>query len=540
MKNSVIGILLVILAMPLVSFDCLCQDNETVSMAINRIRDHFGVRFVYDSELGKLLDRKCEEASVEGLSLEKALDKVLEGTGVKWEVRNGYVVLTRDTPVRKRYTVCGYVTDEVTGETLIGAGVTVSELAEVTGVTVASTGAATEEIHSVTAKTGTSTNNFGFYSLTIPEGEVELTYSYIGCAARTKRINLKKNLTLNVALAPSAEIKSARITARKDAGIRSTYMGAIEVPHELIANTPVVLGETDVLKTLQMMPGVQGGNEGFSGIYVRGGGVDENLMLLDGTAIYNVSHLFGLLSVFTPEAVKKVTVYKGSFPARYGGRVSSVVDVRTNDGNSKKISGSVTAGFLAEKFHLEGPLKNGNTTFSLSARGMHTFLFDRVIKWAGSPLNYAFYDVNAKVSHKFSDRSRGWIGLYSGRDYFRYEDKSKSSKRFYGSDYEPYTMLTEDESNLNLNWGNNVLSARWTYIFNNKLFADFTAYGNLYRMGIHSVTENSEKSELGETFFRSVSDYSSGILDAGLKADFDYTPSTNHLIKFGGEYVRRT
>lgn len=156
----------------------------------------------------------------------------------------------------------------------------------------------------------------------------------------------------------------------------------------------------------------------------------------------------------------------------------------------------------------------------------------------GSPLNYAFYDINAKVSHKFSDRSRGWIGLYSGRDYFRYEKTSKSSKRFYGSDYEPYTMLTEDESNLNLSWGNNVLSARWTYIFSNKLFADFTAYGNLYRMRMHSVTGNSETSEVGETSFRSDAGYTSGILDAGLKADFDYTPSTNHLIKFGGEYVR--
>ena len=531
MKNLVKGVLLVILALPQVSFDCLSQDKETVSMNLDRLKERLGVRFVYDSELGKLLDKNYEGTSVEGLTLEKALGRLLEGTGIKWEIRGGYVVLTRDVPVKKRYTVCGYVTDEATGETLIGAGVVVSEPAEVTASSVASTSSAT-------GKTGTSTNNFGFYSLTLPEGEVELTYSYIGCAAKTKRINLKKNLTLNVALAPSAEIKSARITARKDAGIRSTYMGAIEVPNELIANTPVVLGETDVLKTLQMMPGVQGGNEGLSGIYVRGGGVDENLMLLDGTAIYNVSHLFGLLSVFTPEAVKKVTVYKGSFPARYGGRVSSVVDVRTNDGNSKKLSGSVTAGFLAEKFHLEGPLKNENTTFSLSARGMHTFLFDRVIKWAGSPLNYAFYDVNAKVSHKFSDRSRGWIGLYSGRDYFRYEKTSKSSKRFYGSDYEPYTMLTKDESNLNLSWGNNVLSARWTYIFSNKLFADFTAYGNLYRMRMHSVTGNSETSEVGETSFRSDAGYTSGILDAGLKADFDYTPSTNHLIKFGGEYVR--
>jgi len=514
--------------------------QRTVREELDGIKERYGVRLVYDSELEKLLEKNYEGTSIEGLSLEKALDRLLEGMEIKWKVRGGYVVLTRDVPGRKRFAVCGYVTDEATGETLIGAGVTVSvtEHAEVSGVTAASTGSATGEIRSATGKTGTSTNNFGFYSLTLPEGEVELTYSYIGCAAKTKRISMKKDLTINVALAPSAELKEARITARKDAGIRSTYMGAIEVPNELIDNTPVVLGEKDVLKTLQMMPGVQGGNEGFSGIYVRGGGADENLMLLDGTSLYNVSHLFGLLSVFTPEAVKKVTVYKGSFPARYGGRVSSVVDVRTNDGNSKKLSGSVTAGFLAEKFHLEGPLKNENTTFSLSARGMHTFLFDRVIKWAGSPLNYAFYDVNAKVSHKFSDRSRGWIGLYSGRDYFRYEDKSKSSKRFYGSDYEPYTMLTEDGSNLNLSWGNNVLSARWTYIFSNKLFADFTAYGNLYRMGIHSVAENLEKSELGETSFQSVSDYSSGIIDAGLKADFDYTPSTNHLIKFGGEYVR--
>ncbi|HAY18387.1 MAG TPA: hypothetical protein DCY24_04175, partial [Rikenellaceae bacterium] len=252
------------------------------------VKGRFGVRFVYDSELGKLLDKKCDETSVEGLSLEQALGKLLEGTGIKWEIRGDYVVLTHDTLARKRYTVCGYVTDEATGETLIGAGVTVSEL--VTGVAAASTGSVTGRDGNASAgNTGTSTNNFGFYSLTLPEGEVELTYSYIGCAAKAKRVSLKKDITLNVSLAPSAEIKSARITARKDAGIRSTYMGAIEVPNELIANTPVVLGEKDVLKTLQMMPGVQGGNEGFSGIYVRGGGADENLMLLDGTSLYNVS-----------------------------------------------------------------------------------------------------------------------------------------------------------------------------------------------------------------------------------------------------------
>ena len=512
MRNIAKILLLMALALPIAGSDAFCQDKEALPEALGRIKERFGVRFVFDSEIGRLLDGKLK--TVEGLSLEEALDKALEGSGVKWEIRGGYVVLTRGGD--RRHTVCGYVTDEATGETLIGAGV----------------------FFSAGGKTGVSTNNFGFYSLTVPEGEVELTYSYIGCAPLVKRLRIDGDRALNVALTQSAEIEGAHITSRKDAGVHSTYLGALEVPNSLIANTPVVLGEPDVLKTIQMMPGVQGGNEGFSGIYVRGGGADENLMLLDGTSLYNVSHLFGLLSVFTPEAVKKVTVYRGSFPARYGGRVSSVVDVRTNDGNSKKITGSVSAGLLAEKFHLEGPLRNENTTFSLSARGMHSLLLDRVIKWAGSPLNYAFYDVNAKVSHRFSDRSRGWIGFYSGRDYFRYGTDSKTSKRVYGPDYEPCTMLSTDKNDLNLSWGNTVLSARWTYVFGSKLFADFTAYGNIYKMGIHSSTETSEKSELGGTSLRSVGDYTSGILDAGLKADFDYTPSTNHLIKFGGEYVR--
>lgn len=138
-------------------------------------------------------------------------------------------------------------------------------------------------------------------------------------------------------------LDAATVVARKDAGIRSTYMGALEIPQEMIQNTPVIFGEADIIKTLQMMPGVQPGMEGFSGIYVRGGGVDENLMMLDGSPLYNVSHMLGLFSVFTPEAVKKVTFYKGSFPAKYGGRVSSIVDVRTNDGNAKGFHGSVTA-----------------------------------------------------------------------------------------------------------------------------------------------------------------------------------------------------
>lgn len=507
--------ILILLLLPLtVCFNCLAQDKETVSAALEQMKERFGVRLVYDSELDSLMRKSYEGGSVEGSSLEKTLEKILHGTGIRWEIHNDYVVLKRCLSF---HTVCGYVTDAATGESLIGAAVMAAD-----------------------GRTGVLANNYGFYSLTLPSGETELTYSYIGCSSFKRKILLDKDLKVNVALTPSAELKEARVTARNDDSVRSASLGFIEIPIRLIADAPVVLGEADVLKTIQMMPGVQGVNEGFSGIYVRGGGSDENLILLDGASLYNVSHLFGLLSAFTPEAVKKVTLYKGAFPARYGGRVSSVVDVRTYDGNSKKISGSVSAGLLAEKFHLEGPLKNENTTFSLSARGMHTFLLDRVVKWAGSPMNYAFYDVNAKISRRFSDRSRGWIGLYSGRDYFRYEDGSKTGKRFYGSDYEPYTLISSEEERLGLNWGNDVLTARWTYVCGNKLFGDFTAYINHYGVGIRSVTENSETSELGGSLFRNEGEYSSEIFDSGFKADFDFTPSSNHLIKFGGEYVRHS
>ena len=186
-----------------------------------------------------------------------------------------------------------------------------------------------------------------------------------------QNIDLQRDTIINIALEQAVALKASTVVGRKDAGIQSTYMGALEIPQEMIKNMPVVLGEPDVIKTIQLMPGVQSGMEGFSGIYVRGGGADENLMMLDGTPLYNVSHLLGLLSVFTPEAVKKVTFYKGSFPARYGGRVSSIVDVRTNDGNAKGFHGSVSAGLLSEKLHFEGPIAGENTTWSFSARNAH-------------------------------------------------------------------------------------------------------------------------------------------------------------------------
>ena len=232
-------------------------------------------------------------------------------------------------------TVSGYITDGTSGETLIGAGVLVEESGPKT-------------------PTGAVTNPYGYYTLTIPRGKVVLQYSYVGYESVGMELDLQRDTTVNIVLTPAAEIREAVVVAQKDAGIQSTYLGAIDIPLKHIQRTPVIFGEADVLKAIQLMPGVQGGNEGFTGLYVRGGGPDENLILLDGVPIYNVDHMLGILSVFQTEAVKKVTLYKGSFPARYGGRVSSIVDIRTNDGNMKETHGSFGLGALTEKFHLEG------------------------------------------------------------------------------------------------------------------------------------------------------------------------------------------
>ena len=435
---------------------------------------------------------------------------------------------------QNKCTVSGYIRDAATGETLIGAGVMVMS-ASVAGDSVAE---ANDKASGANSRIiGAVTNEFGYYTITVPCGNIELTYSYVGCSDLKQNIDLQRDTIMNIALEQAVALKASTVVGRKDAGIQSTYMGALEIPQEMIKNMPVVLGEPDVIKTIQLMPGVQSGMEGFSGIYVRGGGADENLMMLDGTPLYNVSHLLGLLSVFTPEAVKKVTFYKGSFPARYGGRVSSIVDVRTNDGNAKGFHGSVSAGLLSEKLHFEGPIAGENTTWSFSARGMHTFLFDRLIKAFGSPANYAFYDINAKVTHRFSDSDKIFVGFYTGRDYFRYSDSDKSSSRYYGPDYEPYTKYEENNTKMNLKWGNTLASVRWNHVFSSKLFANTSVSWNTYKMNMVTNTREILKSETENYDKQYRYSYTSGIRDMGARIDFDYIPAPTHLIKFGGEFV---
>ncbi|MDI9551803.1 MAG: TonB-dependent receptor [Bacteroidales bacterium] len=406
----------------------------------------------------------------------------------------------------RRVTVSGYISDAASGETLIGAGVKSGPL-------------------------GAVSNNYGFYTLTRPRGEqIELTYSYVGYEGATVVLDLARDTTLNVSLKANARINEAVVAARREAGIQATKMSAVEIPMNLIKNTPTLFGEADVLKTIQLMPGVQSGVEGFSGIHVRGGGPEENLLLLDGIPLYNTEHLLGLFSIFQPEAVKKVTLFKGSFPARYGGRTSSIIDVRTNDGNMQETHGTIGVGLLSDKFHLEGPIFKGKTSYSISARGMHTLLFDRALAMFKIPANYFFYDLNGKLTQKFGDRDRLFLNVYNGKDAFYYKDRGN------------ITLLENVswDNKTRINWGNTLASLRWNHVFNGRLFANATGAWTRYRMIMEYSASEKDHSTAPPGHYNYLFDYRSGLEDVTGKIDFDYTPGPRHQVKFGVEYIYHT
>ena len=477
--------------------------QTTLREGMAALEQKFGVHFVYDAALP--LEKKAGQ--VDGTTLEQALESLFEGTDIRYEIKGNHVVLRR---VRK-VTISGLITDAATGETLIGAGATVS-------------------------RDGAVTNNFGFYSLTIPEKEeVKVTYSYVGYATQTLTIPARSNRTVHVQLVPGASLEGAVVTAQKESGIASTKMSAIEVPLQVLKSAPALFGEADVIKTLQLLPGVQGGTEGFSGIYVRGGGPDENLLLLDGIPIYNAEHLLGIFSIFQPEAIKKMTLYKGSFPSRYGGRISSIVDVRTNDGNLYETHGNFGISMLADKFHLEGPLWKGRTSYSISARGMHTLLLTPILKAVKFDGNYFFYDLDAKVTHRFDDRNRLYFNVYNGMDDLYYRHKETQD----------YTLgapiKSFDQGKLGIRWGNTVAALRWNHVLSGKLFSNTTLAYNRYRM-VMETEMLSEETVGGTLSDRNLYrfDYRSGMRDWVLKTDFEYNPAPSHRIHFGGNYTHHT
>ena len=409
-----------------------------------------------------------------------------------------------------RVTVSGLITDYASDETLIGAGVTAGN-------------------------NGAESNNFGFYSLTLPRSAdtVAVTYSYVGYEPQIHRFRALKDTVLNIRLVSGAALSEAVVTAQQETGISATKMSAIEVPLQIVKSAPALFGESDVIKTIQLLPGVQGGLEGFSGIYVRGGGPDENLLLLDGIPVYNAEHMLGIFSMFQPEAIKKMTLITGAFPARYGGRISSIVDVRTNDGNLYETSGNIGISMLADKFHLEGPLWKGKTSYSISARGMHTAFLKPMLKALKFDGNYYFYDLDAKLTHWVNERNRLYLNVYNGMDNLHYKHAEKQQYTLPNS-----SVQSTNNASTGMRWGNTVAALRWNHILSGQLFSNTTLAYNRYRFV--TVTDLLMEERQGNTVMDKnyySFDYRSGMRDWVLKTDLDYFPSTRHKLHFGGSYT---
>lgn len=413
----------------------------------------------------------------------------------------------------QNYTIRGYITDSKSQETLIGA-----------------------TILDKNSGKGSITNEYGFYSLTLPHGNVSLSIGYVGYRQFSNEFRLESDTLLNLSLSEITELSEVTINGnRLELGVQGSQMSAIDLPVEQIKAVPAMFGETDVLKALQLLPGVQSGSEGSAGLLVRGGNPDENLLLLDGVPVYNVNHLMGMFSTFNPDAIKNVTLYKGSFPAHYCGRLSSVVDIRMKDGDMNDFHGNFSIGFVSSKLNLEGPINKGKTSFNISARRTYSDLLLNSALLGASLIGretekymagYYFYDLNAKINHKFSDNDRLYFSWYSGDDdvYFRYKYKSTSE----GNEF----------VKLGWKWGNVVSALRWNHVINPKLFMDLTASYTQYRHNMDMGLQTEYRKEQEKT--KESINMHSGIFDKTMRADFHYNPTPDHEIRFGSYLTHHT
>ncbi|RNI31724.1 TonB-dependent receptor [Rufibacter latericius] len=399
----------------------------------------------------------------------------------------------------QKFTISGYVRDAQTGENLIGVAI----------------------LNSVTGQ-GTATNAYGFYSLTLPKDSVKLVLSYVGYERQTFSAYLDKDMQQNLLLSPFATaLSEVEIVNTREEDVReSTRMSTINMSVAQIKAVPALFGEVDVLKTLQLLPGVQSGGEGTSGLYVRGGGPDQNLILLDGVPVYNASHLFGFFSVFTAEALNNVELVKGGFPARYGGRLSSVLDISMKEGNMNEVDGEGSIGLIASRLTVGAPIKKDVASFIVSARRTYIDVLARpFMKKEEGVGGYYFYDLNAKLNWKVSEKDRLYLSAYRGYDEF-YADMERSGDE-------------REKSRAGLGWGNLTSAFRWNRVLNQRLFLNTHLTYTKYQFDISSEEESTYQ---GESFNYKLK-YLSNIRDLSTKFDFDFIPNPNHYIRFGGQYV---
>lgn len=391
----------------------------------------------------------------------------------------------------QKFTISGYVRDAASGEELIGANVYLKDLQK-----------------------GTTTNHYGYYSITIPAGTYNIESSFIGYLSETTTVQLTKDLKYNFMLKPSS-LTTGEVEIRgekTDKNVQSIEVGTITMPMKTIEALPVLFGETDILKIIQLLPGVQSAGEGNAGFYVRGGGPDQNLILLDGANVYSSSHLLGFFSVFNSDAIKDVKLIKGGMPADYGGRLSSVLDISMKEGNMREFEVDGGIGLISSRLKIEGPIKEDTSSFLIAGRRTYLdvlirpFINDTSV-FSGS--GYYFYDLNGKVNYRLSDKDRLYLSGYYGKDVFSFAN-------------------SEDDISMSIPWGNTTASLRWNHLFSDRLFANTTLIFSDYQFDI-----GIKQSGFSLNLFSGITNYSGAI-------DFSYIPGSNHRLTFGTNFTRHT
>jgi hypothetical protein len=378
----------------------------------------------------------------------------------------------------------------------------------------------------------TTTNNYGFFAISTAKDTASVIIRCTGYYSLDTFITKSENSLVNIYLQPLNKNKDDEViirSSKKKLRIEEqTQMSKVSIPIDQIKALPRFLGEVDVLKALQLLPGVSQGAEGTSGLLVRGGAPDQNLMLLDGTPVYNASHLFGIFSVFNGDAIKSVELYKGGFPARFGGRLSSVVDIVLKDGNKKEFHGEANLGLLTSRLTLEGPIgKNKKTSYIVAGRRTYfDVLAQPFIKQSETGIDkFAayFYDLNAKINHDISKKDKLYLSFFSGQDFLKINVLENNGN-------------STGKTKIKFGWGNIVSTARWNHVFNPRLFSNTLVNFTQYRF-LTEVSNTNVQAGVTDGF---AAKYFSGISDIGTRTDFDYRPASNHNIKFGAQILQHS
>ncbi|MDR0748353.1 MAG: TonB-dependent receptor [Tannerellaceae bacterium] len=467
-----------------------------------------GMFFSYESSLPADIPPLSLKAKDEPLSY--CLKRLFASLPITYRITGQYIILKRKP---RQYTISGFVRDSASYESLINAAV-----------------------QEVASGKGSVSNSYGFYSITLTAGKVKLRSSYVGYKTHEITLTLDKDTLVDMPLAASGTLQEVVVSGNDPySEVMNSRMGNAELSSAHIRKAPVLFGEPDLLRCLHHEPGVASGTEILGGMFVRGGNQDENLFLIDGIPLYNVNHVGGLFSTFNPDVVKNVDFYKGSFPARYGGRLSSVADVRLKDGDMQHYHGNVSLGLLMAKAMIEGPIVKGRTSFNIAFRrtwfdALTAPLFaiaNKADKYGNKHfMGYSFYDLNAKLNHTFSPQSSLYANFYMGQDRLRSTEWYKTNDKKYGQE-------------LIWRWGNIVSSLNWTYLFSRNLFGNFKASYSQFKTKMidNNITPYDFDPSSVEPFKEKYYQHRSGIRDAGFRSDFDYSPTPRHRIRFGSDYL---